>query len=233
MLFSMRSRNESLFLYRRAGFKLSDKLFVKDITKQFLLRLVQGAYSNFDCFGSFRSVLNLVSIAYRNCVVRFARSTFLNPTNNSYSISVTLFIRYTASHHGRKICLRASIDEATGSVILDGISKGLDVIGPNVEQVFYTEMMYSHNLTKNEILERPEEFTEAMSQFFRVGTSLVDRTIGREIVKNFGIPVSPGLTFKTALEIVMKLPTTSPSKKTTGSEYDPNFCKTCQKLGRA
>ena len=125
------------------------------------------------------------------------------------------------------------IDEATGSVILDGISKGLDVIGPNVEQVFYTEMMYSHNLTKNEILDRPEEFTEAMSKFFRVGTSLVDRTIGREIVKNFGIPVSPGLTFKTALEIVMKLPTASPSKKTPGSEYDPHFCKTCQKLGRA
>ncbi|HYB05100.1 MAG TPA: hypothetical protein VED17_11610, partial [Nitrososphaerales archaeon] len=78
---------------------------------------------------------------------------------------------------------QALIDEATGSLILDGISKGLDAIGPNVEQVFYTEMMYSHNLTKNEILDRSEEFTEALSQFFRVGTSLVNRTIGQEIVK--------------------------------------------------
>jgi len=125
------------------------------------------------------------------------------------------------------LAAQALIDEATGSLILDGISKGLDAIGPNVEQVFYTEMMYSHNLTKNEILDRSEEFTEALSQFFRVGTSLVNRTIGQEIVKNFGLPVSPGLTFKSALELVMKLP----AKKT--GEYDPHFCKTCQNLGRA
>ncbi len=126
--------------------------------------------------------------------------------------------------------MEISIDIGTG--ILDGISKGLDAIGPNVEQVFYTEMMLSHNLTKNEILDRPEEFTEAMSKFFRVGTSLVERTIGQEIVKNFGIPVSPGLNFKTALEIVMKLP--APSKfKTFTQVYDPTYCKTCQKIGRA
>lgn len=122
------------------------------------------------------------------------------------------------------------LNEEIGSGILDGISKGLDSIGPNVEEVFYTEMMISHNLTRNEILDRPEEFTEAMSKFFRVGTSLVDRAIGQEIVKNFGIPVSPGINFKTALEMVMaKLPT--PKEKTGG--YDPNYCKTCQKLGRA
>ncbi len=118
-----------------------------------------------------------------------------------------------------------------GNGILDGISKGLDAIGSNVEQVFYSEMMLSHNLTKNEILERPEEFTEAMSKFFRAGTMLVDRAIGREIVKNFGIPVCPGINFKTAMEIVMKLPGTK--KKPEGTQgYDPNLCKTCQKLGR-
>ncbi len=133
-----------------------------------------------------------------------------------------------------KLSQGLQLDEAMGSGILDGISKGLDTIGPNVEQVFYTEMMLSHNLTKNEILERPEVFTEAMSRFFRVGTSLVDRAIGQEIVKNFGIPVSPGLNFKTALELVMKLPAASPAKKPVAQgEYDPNFCKTCQKLGRA
>jgi hypothetical protein len=125
------------------------------------------------------------------------------------------------------------IDEALGNGILDGISKGFDAIGPNVEQVFYTEMMLSHNLTKNEILERPEAFKEAMSQFFRVGTSLVDRTIGQEIVKNFGLPISPGITFQSALELVLKLPTASPAKKTlVQGVYDPLFCKTCQKLGR-
>ncbi len=78
-----------------------------------------------------------------------------------------------------------NLNEEIGSGILDGISKGLEAIGPNVEQVFYNEMMFSHNLTKNDILYRPEEFTEAMSKFFKVGTSLVDRTIGKEIVKNF------------------------------------------------
>jgi len=124
------------------------------------------------------------------------------------------------------------IDEATSSGILDGITKGLDVIGPNVGEVFYTEMMYSHKLTRNEILERPEEFAEALSQFFRVGTSLVDRSIGQAIVKNFGLPASPGLTFKTALELVMqRVPAASPGNKS-GGEYDPNYCKTCQKIGR-
>ena len=116
-----------------------------------------------------------------------------------------------------------------GSGILEGISRGLDTVGPNVEQVFYSQMMQSHNLTKNEILDRPEEFAAAMSSFFKVGTSLVDRAIGQEIVKNFGIPISPGINFKTAVEIVMKLPTVAQSKKV---GYDPNYCRTCQKLGR-
>lgn len=117
-----------------------------------------------------------------------------------------------------------------GDGILDGISKGLDAIGPNVEEVFYSEMRLSHGLSKNEILDRPEEFEAAMSSFFRVGTSLVDRAIGREIVKNFGIPACPGINFKTALEIVMKLPV--PPKRIVGA-YDPNYCRTCQKVGRA
>ena len=125
-----------------------------------------------------------------------------------------------------------NLNEEIGSGILDGISKGLEAIGPNVEQVFYNEMMFSHNLTKNDILDRPEEFSEAMSKFFKVGTSLVDRTIGKEIVKNFGIPAYPGINFKSALEIVMKLPTASQAKKTQLVGYDPNFCKTCQKIGR-
>jgi hypothetical protein len=131
--------------------------------------------------------------------------------------------------------LSLGFSEEIGSGILDGISKGLDVIGPNVEEVFYSQMRYSHNLSKNEILDHPEEFAAAMSSFFKVGTYLVDRAIGQEIVKNFGLPISPGLNFKTALEIVMKLPTASQSspKKREIGVYDPNFCKTCQKLGRA
>ena len=125
------------------------------------------------------------------------------------------------------------MNEQIGSGILEGISRGLDAIGSNVEEAFYSTMRQSHNLAKNEILDRPEEFAAAMSSFFKVGTSLVDRAIGQEIVKNFGIPVSPGINFRTALAIVMKLPTTSQSKKTIiVGGYDPNYCKTCQKLGR-
>ena len=118
--------------------------------------------------------------------------------------------------------------EDVGSGILDGISKGLETISPNVEEVFYSDMRLSHNLSKNEILDRPEEFSAAISTFFKVGSPLVDRAIGKEIVKNFGIPVCPGINFKTALEIVLKLP----SKKVLGG-YDPNYCRTCQKVGRA
>lgn len=127
---------------------------------------------------------------------------------------------------------RANLSEEIGSGILDGISKGLEAIGANVGELFYSEMRQSHNLSREEILDRPEEFAEAMSSFFKVGTVFVDRAIGKEIAKNFGIPVAAGINFKTALEIVMKLPTTQPKKKFTDG-YDPNFCKTCQKLGRA
>jgi hypothetical protein len=170
--------------------------------------------------------------------VQITKSTLQNSFHGSNSISVRFFIRYTASHH--LILLSAQKLETSyydskpqdiGTGILDGISKGLDTIGPNVEEVFYSEMLVSYGLSKNEILDRPEEFEAAMSSFFRVGTCLVDRAIGREIVKNFGIPACPGINFKTALEIVMKLPT-APPKRILGI-YDPNYCKTCQKIGRA
>jgi hypothetical protein len=120
-----------------------------------------------------------------------------------------------------------------GNGILDGISKGFDIIGPNVKQVFYSEMMLTHKLSKNEILERPEEFTEAMSTFFKVGTTLVERAIGQEIVKNFGIPVCAGLNFKIAVEIVLRHPGTKKRRMSEGTlGYNPSFCKTCQVLGK-
>ena len=116
--------------------------------------------------------------------------------------------------------------------MLEGISRGLDTLGQNVSNVFYSEWEASHNLGRKEILSKPDEFADAISDFFTAGSSIVERTIGREIVKIFGIPSCPGLNFKTALEIVRRYPHAKKSKDKSSSRYDPSLCKTCQKLGK-
>ncbi|MFI5420467.1 MAG: hypothetical protein ACHQ1H_05825 [Nitrososphaerales archaeon] len=116
--------------------------------------------------------------------------------------------------------------------VLEGINKGLESLGQNVREVFYSEMEARHNLERNEILSRPEKFSDAICEFFTNGSTIVERTIGREIVSIFGIPVCPGLNFRTALEIVRRHPRAAKSlgeKKLRA--YDSTFCKTCQKLG--
>jgi hypothetical protein len=90
--------------------------------------------------------------------------------------------------------------------VLEGISRGLDSIGQNVKEVFFSHMELSTQLKRNQILEHPDKFAVALSRFFTVGTSVVDRTIGREIVKAFDIPACPGLNFETALEIIKRHP---------------------------
>jgi hypothetical protein len=116
--------------------------------------------------------------------------------------------------------------------VLEGISRGLESMGQNVRDVFSSELKASHNLGRNEILSRPDEFAAAISEFFTAGSKIVERTIGREIVRIFGIPFCPGLNLKTAPEIVRRHPRTKKSKAGTSRGYDPSLCKTCQKLGR-
>ena len=128
--------------------------------------------------------------------------------------------------------------------VLYAIERGLDTLGNNVREVFYSDMELAFNLTRNEIVRRPEDFAEAISRFFDVGSSVVERTIGREIVKTFGIPVCPGLTFRVALEIVRRHPRPVKAHLARIDEeieravlirahrYDPTYCKTCQRLGK-
>ena len=72
--------------------------------------------------------------------------------------------------------------------------------------VFYKEMEKYYQFDRNKILEHPEEFVKAISQFFKVGSSLVERSIGREILKAFDIPLCPELNFMSAMEIVKRYP---------------------------
>ncbi|MDA4130411.1 MAG: hypothetical protein OK457_06535 [Thaumarchaeota archaeon] len=93
--------------------------------------------------------------------------------------------------------------------ILRGIDNGLDAFGDNVRTVFYSEMEKYYQFDRNKILEHSEEFVKAISRFFTVGSSLVERSIGREILKVFDIPLCPSLNYFSALEIVKRYPSLS------------------------
>jgi len=103
----------------------------------------------------------------------------------------------------------ARIDNPVSSIqedILRGIDKGLDAFGENVRTVFYSEMETRYQIGRNKILEHPEEFVGAISRFFTVGSSLVERSIGREILRIFDIPLCPSINFLSAMEIVKRYP---------------------------
>jgi hypothetical protein len=90
--------------------------------------------------------------------------------------------------------------------VLQGIDKGLDNFGDNVRFVFFSEMEKWSQFDRTKIFEHPEEFVSAISKFFTVGSSLVQRSIGREILTIFEIPLCPSLDFMSALEIVKRHP---------------------------
>jgi hypothetical protein len=116
--------------------------------------------------------------------------------------------------------------------VYEGIRRGLDSLGKNVSDAFFSEMETSFGMTRSEVVYFPEKFAEALSGYFKAGSSIVERTVSREIVKLFDIPACPGLNFRTALEIVRKHPKTRETLDSLSSRgYDPLFCKTCQRLG--
>ncbi len=90
--------------------------------------------------------------------------------------------------------------------ILRGIDNGLDAFGKNVKEVFYLEMEGSKNVKRSEILDSAEQFQGMIEQFFKLGSPLVERCIGREILRIFNLPPEAGLNFKTAVEIVRRHP---------------------------
>jgi hypothetical protein len=90
--------------------------------------------------------------------------------------------------------------------ILRGIDSGLDAFGENVRTVFYLEMERYYRFDRTQILEYPEEFVGSISRFFTVGSALVERTIGREILRVFDIPACASITILSALEIVKRHP---------------------------
>jgi hypothetical protein len=161
---------------------------------------------------------------------------FQNFTKSSYFEFMIFNIRPAMQELASRIMKQSLVDGAGDELsniqdgVLEGISKGLESLGQNVREVFYSEMEGQHNLGKDQILSRPEEFSEAISGFFRTGSSIVERTIAKEIVEIFGIPSCPGINFRTALEIVRRHPWKGKKWGSKLRDYDPALCKTCQKL---
>ena len=62
------------------------------------------------------------------------------------------------------------------------------------------------HFSRDEIAEHSEEFVGAISRFFTVGSSLVERSLGREILKAFDIPPCASINIMSAIEIVKRHP---------------------------
>ena len=94
----------------------------------------------------------------------------------------------------------------TTTKILDGVDKGFEIYGKNVKGIFYDQMEKSLGFKRSDILNNTDLFDQALLQFFKVGKTIVDRTIGRQILREFGLPEVAGLNFRTAVEIVRRHP---------------------------
>ena len=94
----------------------------------------------------------------------------------------------------------------TAEKILNGVDKGFEIYGENVKEIFYDQMEKSLGFKRPDILNNPELFDLALLQFFKVGKTIVDRTIGRQILHEFKLPEVAGLNFRTAVEIVRRHP---------------------------
>ena len=90
--------------------------------------------------------------------------------------------------------------------IMRGVDNGLESYGKNVKEIFYSEMEASQNMKRSEIVDNADKFEKSLSLFFTVGTPIVDRCIGKEILREFDLPASAGLNFRTAVEIVKRHP---------------------------
>ena len=90
--------------------------------------------------------------------------------------------------------------------ILRGIDNGLDAFGKNVKEYLYAEMESSKQLGRGEILDNMEQFHAMIEQFFKAGSPLVERSMGREILLVFKLTPPSGVNSKTAVEIVKRHP---------------------------
>ncbi len=92
--------------------------------------------------------------------------------------------------------------------ILRAVDSGLDSFGKNVKEVYYSELESSHGVKISDILRDPDEFQNALAMFFMAGSPLVERSIGKEILREFDLPQYNGVNFRTAIEIVKRHPRT-------------------------
>ena len=89
---------------------------------------------------------------------------------------------------------------------MKGVDNGFDSFGKNVKEIFYKEMESSKQLKRNEILDNMEQFHAMIEQFFGMGSPLVERSVGREVLRIFNLPPEAGLNFKTVIEIIRRHP---------------------------
>ena len=71
--------------------------------------------------------------------------------------------------------------------ILDCIDKGLDVFGASVKTVVYWGFEHDYGMEKRDVVTKPELFCNHMRDIFGQGSEIVERRIGHELRKAFGL----------------------------------------------
>ncbi len=90
--------------------------------------------------------------------------------------------------------------------LLQCVDRGLDAFGSNMKQTTYWELTSKEGISSDRILENPEAFVRVLHEVFREGFILAQRTIIKELKKEFpdlNLPAS-SYTLEEALEIAGK-----------------------------
>lgn len=71
--------------------------------------------------------------------------------------------------------------------ILACIDRGLDHLGENVKYVIYWHIENTFGLRKDKIPDSPEEFIRGLESMYGPGAKIIEKSMVREIVNEFGI----------------------------------------------
>jgi len=101
---------------------------------------------------------------------------------------------------------RSSITENDGQNehLMLAVEQGLSVLGKNVSEILFDNLEKRYSLRRNDIIDKPDRFVQALEDMFGSGAGMVERLVVKYVCGVTGIdPSTPNpLTFLHCVEIV-------------------------------
>ena len=72
--------------------------------------------------------------------------------------------------------------------IIKSIDKAFSRFGPSVSTVVYWKFSFTTKLTKEDIILRPDLFSQAIREIFKDGSIVIEQAIIRELMIQFNLP---------------------------------------------